>query len=88
MATPNCQPGAHQPQRDDGARSHLEIAPEERLTCIHQRIHYTDTRDTTGEHDELGKIQIEIFLNTLAEVAQAVARRKLDRECDEGQLAQ
>ena len=53
-----------------------EIGPEGRLTCIYQGIHCVATPDTTGGEDELYQIQIDNFLNTLAEVALAVARRR------------
>ena len=48
----------------------------ERLTCIHQRIHCPATTDTTEEINELEEIQIAAFLNTLAEVALSVAKRR------------
>ena len=61
-------------------RSHVlpdhEINVAEGLTSIHQRIHYTATPDTTDGNDELVQIQIDTFLNVLAEVALAIARRK------------
>ena len=50
-----------------------EITPDEALTCIHRRIHYTTT---PGETDELDQVQIDNFLNTLAEVALSIARRQ------------
>ena len=45
------------------------------LTCIPTRIHYTATPDTIEQQNELEQIQIETFLNALAEVALAVAMR-------------
>ena len=48
----------------------------ERLTCIHQRIHCPATRNTSDENNELEEIQIAAFLNTLAEVAFEVAKRR------------
>ncbi len=72
----------------EGATADPEgIDAAERLTCIHRRIHWADTNDTAEEMDELQRIQVDNFLNTLAEVAQAVARRKLDRDSDGCQLA-
>ena len=68
------EPSASPPA--DHTRCDHDIDPEGRLTCIHQRIHYTATPDTTDGHDELDQIQIDHFLNTLAEIALSVARRK------------
>ena len=48
----------------------------ERLTCIHQRIHCPATTDATEELNEQDEIQIAAFLDTLAEVALAVAKRR------------
>ena len=54
------------------------------LTPIHTRIHFPATPDAS-EHDEdeteLDRIAIDNLLNTLAEVALAIARRReqLDR---------
>ena len=45
------------------------------LTPIHRRIHCAVTPDTT-EVDELGLIAIDHFIDTLAEVATAIARRR------------
>ena len=59
----------------------------ERLTCIHQRIHWPDTNDPAEATDELDRLQVDNFIKTLAEVAQAVARRNLDRESDGAQIA-
>ena len=63
------------------------IDAAERLTCIHQRIHWPDTNDPAEATDELDRLQVDNFLNILAEVAQAVAGRNLDRKSDGGQLA-
>ena len=49
---------------------------QEALTCIHQRIHWAATTDPLEEPDELDQIAIQSFLDTLAEVALAVAQRK------------
>ena len=49
---------------------------QEALTCIHQRIHWATTTDPLEEPDELDQIAIQSFLDTLAEVALAVAQRK------------
>jgi len=45
------------------------------LTPIHRRIHCAATPDTS-EVDELGLIAIDHFIDTLAEVATAIARRR------------
>ena len=49
---------------------------ENGLTCIHGRIHCGATADTTGGGNELDQPAIDTFLDTLAEVALAVARRR------------
>ncbi len=49
------------------------------LTPIHRRIHCAATQDTI-EVDELGLIAIDHFIDTLAEVATAIARRRKQRE--------
>ena len=46
------------------------------LTPIHQRIHCAATPDTTVDVDELDIIAVDNFLDTLAEVALAIARRR------------
>ena len=56
------------------------------LTPIHARIHCAATQDAPGETDELDRIDIESFLNTLAEVAFAVARREQRADHDSGSL--
>ena len=51
-------------------------APEG-LTCIHARIHCAATQDTDApQYTETERVIIDNFLNTLAEVAIAVATRK------------
>ena len=46
------------------------------LTPIHSRIHCAATPDTTESDHELDQIAIDHFLDTLAEVALAIARRR------------
>jgi hypothetical protein len=46
------------------------------LTPIPLRIHCPATTERVGGNDELEHIQVEHFLDTLAEVALAVASRK------------
>ena len=52
--------------------------PQNGLTCIHRRIHCAATPGATepDNEDELDCIAINHFLDTLAEVALAIARRK------------
>ena len=53
-----------------------DFGGEDGLTCIHGRIHCGATADTTGEGNELDQLAINTFLDTLAEVALAVAWRR------------
>ena len=46
------------------------------LTSIHSGIHCAATSDTPQEQNELDQIAIQSFLDTLADVALAVAQRK------------
>ena len=50
------------------------------LTSIHTRIHCVATQDTSDGVDELDRIEIDNFLDTLAEIAMAIAKRKEQRE--------
>ena len=50
------------------------------LTPIHQRIHCAATPVTIADANELDVIAREIFIDTLAEVALAIARRKIELE--------
>ena len=63
-------------------REHAFSLPEQSggvnaLTPIHQRIHCAATNDTLDSENELDLIAINNFLDTLAEVALAVARRRI-----------
>ena len=61
--------------------SRSEVSGSENgLTPIHQRIHCAATPDTTADVDELDVIAVDNFLDTLAEVALAIARRKIELE--------
>ena len=74
MALHNNPGGDEEQERqslDDG-----ENGPMEGLTCIHRRIHCAATADTTELENELDRIAINRFLDTLVEVALAVARRQ------------
>ena len=56
----------------------------EGLTCIHPRIHCAATQDTDAPHyTEAERVMVENFLNTLAEVAMAVATRKAGSQANE-----
>ena len=63
------------------ARRHPKSNDQEALTSMPRGIHCAATPDATEEKDELDEIAINNFLDTLAEVALAVARRRrqLDR---------
>ena len=50
------------------------------LTNIPRRIHCAATPDSTEEREELDEIDINHFITTLAEVAMAVATRRLNRK--------
>ena len=52
------------------------------LTCIPRRIHCAATRDTAEELSELDRIDVDNFLNTLAEIALAVAARNAKGQDD------
>ena len=52
-------------------------APEEGLTPIPPRIHCVATPDGGGYPSEAEEIMVEAFIETLAEVAMAVAKRRL-----------
>ena len=57
-----------------------ETPSSEGLTCIPQRIHCAATTDATeGGYSEADMIIVKNFLNTLAEVALAVAIRNAQR---------
>ena len=56
----------------------------EGLTSIHPRIHWPATTDTAApEYTEIERVIIDNFLNTLAEVAIAVATRKTGNSAHE-----
>ena len=54
---------------------HQNGAPQG-LTCIHSRIHCAATQDSEDGYSETDMIVVNNFLNTLAEVALAVAARQ------------
>ncbi len=53
---------------------------EKALTSIGEPIHCATTPDQSEEREELDEIDINNFINTLAEVAMAVATRRLNRK--------
>ena len=53
-----------------------ENEPVEGLTCIPRRIHWPDTTDLIESDNELDRIAVDNFLETLADIALAVAKRK------------
>lgn len=62
---------------DMGTPVHRQKSPSEGLTSIGRPIHCAATEDATeGRYSETDRIIIENFLNTLAEIAVAVASRK------------
>ena len=62
----------------NGVSPKEESGAEKALTPIHRRIHCGATPDTTEpeNENELDNIAIDHFLDTLAEVAMAVGRRR------------
>ena len=58
-------------QRPTGAKA---------LTSIDEPIHCTATPDQTEEREELDEIDINNFINTLAEVAMSVAVRLANKQ--------
>ena len=54
-----------------------KVVPDEGLTRIRPRIHCVATPDGGEEPTETDTIMVEAFIETLAEVAMAVAKRRL-----------
>ena len=48
------------------------------LTPIHTRIHCAATTDGGGSNDEIDQMVVDHFLETLAQIALAVAARRAD----------
>ena len=65
------------PNKEQQSQSEV---PEKALTSIRGRIHGVATQDTSDGVDELDRIEIDNFLDTLAEIAMAIAKRKEQRE--------
>ena len=61
-----------------------ETASSTGLTCIHDRIQCCATQDTNApEYTEAERVIVDHFLNTLAEIALAVAARNAERRDDQ-----
>ena len=61
-----------------------ESGDRDGLTSIHPRIHWPATTDAAAPEDsETDQIIIDNFLNTLADIALAVASRKARQQDDE-----
>jgi hypothetical protein len=67
-------------------RTNQESGGENGLTPIPHRIHCPATTERVGGNDELDEITIEHFLDTLAEVALAVASRKQAHDQPSGEV--
>ena len=63
-------------EQQNGFSPPEESGTVERLTSMHRRIHCGATPEDRNEQDELDEIAINNFLDTLSEVAQAIARRR------------
>ena len=64
------------PEHDNQSLLPEEGGADKALTSIHRRIHWPATPDTTESENELDQITIDHFLETLAEIAIAIARRR------------
>ena len=53
---------------------------EDRLTCIHGRIHCVAAEEASEDECELQELEIGHYIDALAEVALAVARRREEPE--------
>jgi hypothetical protein len=67
-------------------RNRKESGGENGLTPIPSRIHCPATTDWVGGQDELGEIAVEHFLDTLAQVALAIASRKAAQDQGGGEV--
>jgi hypothetical protein len=66
--------------------SKKESGEENGLTPIPSRIHCPATTERVGGWDELDKIAVDTFLDTLADVALAVASRKAAQDQGGGEV--
>ena len=67
-------------ENTNGFRPSGESGREKGLTCIPGSIHCVATPDTTEVENELDQIAISHFLDTIAEIALAAVRRRIDKE--------
>jgi hypothetical protein len=67
-------------------RTRKESGGKNGLTPIPHRIHCPATTDWVGGKDELEQMQVDHFLDTLAEVALAVASRRRARDRPDGEV--
>ena len=68
----------------DSAKNGPALSPSNGLTSIHQGIHWPATHISGGSNtDELDRIAVEAFLDTLADVALAIAAREHAEKNDE-----
>ena len=56
-----------------------KVLSEAGLTSIHPRIHCAATRERVEEYSEADEVMVNSFIETLAEVAEAVAKRRQQR---------
>ena len=68
------------------SQSQQPSSPENGLTSIPPGIHCPATTERVGGRDEIDDIAVEHFLNTLAEVALAIASRKAAQGRDGGEV--
>ena len=61
------------------ARRQTKSNGHKALTSIHKGIHCAATPEDLNGQDELDEISLDHFLDTLAEVAMAIANRRLAR---------
>ena len=71
----------------DGTGLGAESGPTAALTSGAPRIHCADTSEVQDNENELDRIAIDNFLDTLADVALSVARRKMDQDSEAGDVA-
>ncbi len=70
------------------SRRQLKSNGQKALTSIPEGIHCAATPEDPEENDELDEIAINHFLDTLAEVALAVANRRIARNPQGEQLTE
>jgi hypothetical protein len=68
------------------SKSQQQSGPENGLTSIPEGIHCPASTKRVGGQDEIDEIAVEHFLNTLAEVALAIASRKAAQDRGGGEV--